>query len=167
MYIVSSFFPTRTISMLAMVIVVCKASLLQMHLRTAHPGWITLDQRVQLVPCRNLIPGVMGDGSLDDFDLGLHVRFNADEMWLHDLRSVVWDLHSLNMWDFNVEGLGVGGRNRRLLRDLEHLVHFRSMNRCMNVSRVGTGDGHNGEENNNELHCRRFFLCSTRETLRI
>lgn len=128
MYIVSSFFPTRTISMLAMVIVVCKASLLQMHLRTAHPGWITLDQRVQLVPCGNLIPGVMGDGSLDNFDLGLHVRFNADEMWLHDLRSVVWDLHSLNMWDFNVEGLGVWGRNRRLLRDLEHLVHFRSMN---------------------------------------
>lgn len=114
--------------MLAMVIVVCKASLLQMHLRTAHPGWITLDQRVQLVPCGNLIPGVMGDGSLDDFDLGLHVRFNADEMWLHDLRSLVWDLHSLNMWDFNVEGLGVWGRNRRLLRDLEHLVHFRSMN---------------------------------------
>lgn len=122
-------FPPKKISMLAMVIVIREASLLQMHLGTARPGWmLTLGKRVQSVPCGTLIPGMMGDGGgLHHLYLRLHVVLDADEVRCRDLGSMVRDLHGWHMWDLNVEGLGVWGWNSWLLRNLEHLVDFRSM----------------------------------------
>ena len=46
--------------------------------------------------CRRgtLIPGMMRDGDLHHFDLGLLVvGLDADQVWMYDLGSVVRDLH--------------------------------------------------------------------------
>lgn len=96
---------------------------------TARPGWtLTLGQRVQLAPCGTLIPRMMGDGGgLHHLYLRLHVVLDADEVRCRDLGSMVWDLHGWHMRDLNVQGLGVWGWNSRLLRNLEHLVDFRSV----------------------------------------
>lgn len=68
----------------------------------------------------------MSDWSLDDLH-GFHILLHADQMGLHDLGTVVWDFHDGHVWNLNVEGLGMWGWNRLLLRDLDRMVHFRSM----------------------------------------
>lgn len=131
MYIVSSFFPAQENfdcwPWLSFVFVKRRYSRCTSG-RLAQDGWITLAKLVRLVPCGTLIPWMMGDGGgLHHLDLRLHVVLDADEVRCRDLGSVVRDLHGRHMGDLNVEGLGVWGWNSWLLRNLEHLVHFRSV----------------------------------------
>lgn len=76
------------------------------HLRTARPGWITLDQRVQMVPYGTLIPGLV-DGSLDDLEHRLDVLLDGDQMGLDDRRAVVrYSIH-VALGNLDVQGLGM------------------------------------------------------------
>ena len=130
MYIVSSFFPAGRISTLAVVIVVIVQSVATPDAprdgssRMDHPG----PASSSWCRCGTLIPGMMRDGNLHHFDLRLLVvGFDANQVWMYDLGPVVRDLHGRHVWNLDVQGLRVWRRNRVLLRDLQHLMHFRSV----------------------------------------